>query len=78
MVAGIGRLPGPWQRLAALSIGGLVWLWDILQQLGYLYDSPATPNPFWWLPTLAECAEADPVLQRLAASWDATKGKGRK
>ena len=32
----------------------------------------------WWLPTLAECAEADPVLQRLAASWDATKGRGRK
>src|SRR3546814_9506552 len=24
----------------------------------------------WWLPALAECAEADPVLQRLAASWD--------
>ncbi|MDK2761701.1 MAG: division/cell wall cluster transcriptional repressor MraZ [Sphingopyxis sp.] len=32
----------------------------------------------WWLPTLADCAEADPVLQRLAQSWDATKGKGRK
>ena len=32
----------------------------------------------WWLPTLAECADADPVLQRLAASWDATKGRARK
>lgn len=32
----------------------------------------------WWLPTLAECAEADPVLRRLAAAWDETKGKGRK
>lgn len=32
----------------------------------------------WWLPTLAECAEADPVLQRLAKAWEETKGKGRK
>ena len=32
----------------------------------------------WWLPTLAECVDADPVLQRLAASWDQAKGKGRK
>ena len=32
----------------------------------------------WWLPTLAECVEADPVLQRLAAAWAETKGKGRK
>ena len=32
----------------------------------------------WWLPTVAECVDADPVLQRLAAAWDAAKGKGRK
>jgi MraZ protein len=32
----------------------------------------------WWLPTLAECAEADPVLRRLAAAWAETKGRARK
>ncbi len=32
----------------------------------------------WWLPTLAGCAAADPVLQRLAANWAETKGRGRK
>ena len=32
----------------------------------------------WWLPTIAECAEVDPVLKRLAAAWAETKGKGRK
>ncbi|SNS61993.1 division/cell wall cluster transcriptional repressor MraZ [Sphingopyxis indica] len=32
----------------------------------------------WWLPTLAECAAADPVLQRLAANWAETKGRARK
>src|SRR3546814_143692 len=32
----------------------------------------------WWLPALADCAEADPVLRRLAANWAETKGKGRK
>ena len=32
----------------------------------------------WWLPSLAECVEADPVLKRLATAWEETKGKARK
>jgi MraZ protein len=32
----------------------------------------------WWLPSLGECVEADPVLKRLASAWEETKGKARK
>lgn len=32
----------------------------------------------WWLDELARCEQADPILRRLATSWDATKRKARK
>jgi MraZ protein len=32
----------------------------------------------WWLPFIAQCDEVDPRLRRVAAAWDANKGKGRK
>src|SRR3546814_14433002 len=31
----------------------------------------------WWLPTLAECVDADPVLPRLAAHWAETTEIGK-
>ena len=31
----------------------------------------------WWLPTLANCEEVNPLRRRVAASWEAARAKGR-
>ena len=48
-VVAIGRMAGLGQRLAALSMGALTFVWNELVRTGYIIDSTQSPNSLWLL-----------------------------